>query len=162
MLSGMIEPAKEDWEMLLFFIFKRIYLRSAGAIAIKEKQMLCINACMRNLEKWYIDDLICEAEIETQTWRRNVQTRRGRGGGVNWEAGVDTYTLLILGIKQVTSDSILYRGTLRTALWWPHWEGHPEDRGYVCTCSWFIFCPAETHTPLWSNYAAILKSYARS
>ena len=79
MLSGMIEPAKEDWEMLLFFIFKRIYLRSAGAIAIKEKQMLCINACMRNLEKWYIDDLICEAEIETQTWRRNVQTRRGRG-----------------------------------------------------------------------------------
>ena len=48
----MIKPVKEDWEMLLFFIFKRIYLRSAGAIAMKEKQM-CINACIRNLEKWY-------------------------------------------------------------------------------------------------------------
>ena len=48
----MIKPGKEVWEMLLFFfIFKRIILRSAGAIAMKEKQILYINACMWNLEK---------------------------------------------------------------------------------------------------------------
>ena len=46
-----------------------------------------------------IDDPICRAEAETETQRTNVWTLRGEGGGKNWELGIDTCTLLILGIK---------------------------------------------------------------
>ena len=55
------------------------------------------------------------------TQRTNVGTPRdkrqggGRGGGINWEIGVDIYTLLC--IKQITSESLLYtQGTLLSAL----------------------------------------------
>ena len=63
-----------------------------------------INTYMWNLEKWYIDDLICKAEKETQTWRTNIwiPTRGesgGRGSGRHWEIGIDTNTLLLLCMK---------------------------------------------------------------
>ena len=49
-------------------------------------------------EKIGIDDLIYKAEIETQ--RTNVWMPRGKGGSrMNWEIGIDIYTLLILCIK---------------------------------------------------------------
>lgn len=32
-----------------------------------------------------------------------------RGSGRNWETGIDTYALLIQGIKQVTGENVLYR-----------------------------------------------------
>ena len=30
------------------------------------------------------------------------------GGGRNWEIGIDTYTLLTLCIKQITSENLLF------------------------------------------------------
>ena len=36
-----------------------------GSKSEKEKQIRYINAYIWNLEKWYTDDLICKAEIET-------------------------------------------------------------------------------------------------
>ena len=44
---------------------------------------------MWNLEKWYIDDLICKAEKETQTWRANIWILPGgrRGAGVGEALG---------------------------------------------------------------------------
>ena len=59
---------------------------------------------MWNPEKNGIDDLICKAEIETQTQRINVEIARGQeAGGRNWKTGTDTYTTdtlykIILGI----------------------------------------------------------------
>ena len=51
-------------------------------------------------EKIGIDHLIYKAEIETQTWRTNVWIPREKEeGGMNWEIGIDKYTLLILCIK---------------------------------------------------------------
>ena len=50
-------------------------------------------------EKIGIDDLTYKAEIETQTWRTNMDTKRERSGEMNWEIGIDIYTLLILCIK---------------------------------------------------------------
>ena len=47
-----------------------------------------INAYMWNEEKNGIDDLICKAETETQTWRANIRTPRGGGGGRNREIGL--------------------------------------------------------------------------
>ena len=62
---------------------------------------------MWNLENG-TDESVCRAEIETQMQRTNVWTPRGeRGGGLggggvmNWEIGIDMYTLMC--IKWMTS-----------------------------------------------------------
>ena len=45
---------------------------------------------------------VCKAEIETQMSRTNVWTSRGEsgrgggGGGMNWEIGIDMYTLICI------------------------------------------------------------------
>ena len=44
-----------------------------------------------------MDDFICKAEIETQTWRTNVWIPRGKGkGGMKCEIETDIYTLLCI------------------------------------------------------------------
>ena len=43
------------------------------------------------------------AEIVTHMQRTNVWTPRSDGGGMNWETGIDIYTLLILCIN--TADN---------------------------------------------------------
>ena len=47
----------------------------------RKKQILHMNTSMWNLEKWCIDDLICKAEIETQTEQMYGHQRGGRGSG---------------------------------------------------------------------------------
>ena len=37
-----------------------------------------------------------------------TDTKRERGGGMNWETGIDMYTLLILCIQQMTNENLLY------------------------------------------------------
>ena len=37
-----------------------------------------------------------------------MDTKAERGVGMNWEIGVDIYTLLILCVKQITSENLLY------------------------------------------------------
>ena len=32
----------------------------------------------------------------------------GKGGAMNWEIGIDIYTLLILCIRQITHENLLY------------------------------------------------------
>ena len=64
---------------------------------------------MCGIQKNGIDHLIGKAEIETQTQKTNVWTPREEGGvGMNWEIGIDIYTLLILYIKQITNKDLLY------------------------------------------------------
>ena len=55
---------------------------------------------MWNLESG-TDGPICKAEIETQTYRINIWIPRGgrEKHGMNWETGIDVYTLLLLYIK---------------------------------------------------------------
>ena len=61
---------------------------------------------MWNLENG-TDEPVCRAEIETQKQRKNVWTPRGRSGGgggsgvMNWEVGIDMYTLMCM--KWMTS-----------------------------------------------------------
>ena len=78
-------------------------------VSQKEKNKYRVLTHIRGIQKTDIDDLICKAKRETQTQRTNVWIPRGkRGGRRNWEIGIDIYTLLILYIKQVTNEKILY------------------------------------------------------
>ena len=43
------------------------------------------------------DEPVCKAEIETQMQRTNLWTPSGeRRGGMNWEIGIDIYTLICI------------------------------------------------------------------
>lgn len=48
-----------------------------------------------------MDDLNYKAEVETQIQRTNMwmDTKGEKRGWMNWEIGIDMYTLLILCIK---------------------------------------------------------------
>ena len=37
-----------------------------------------------------------------------MDTKRRRGGGMNWKVGTDIYTLLRLCIRQITNESLLH------------------------------------------------------
>ena len=70
----------------------------------------CILMHIGGIQTNGIDDLICKAEIETQTRGQMYGYQRGMGGGgKNWEIGIDTYTLLILCRKQIINENILHR-----------------------------------------------------
>ena len=62
------------------------------------------------------DEPVCKAEIETQMQRTNIWTPReesggvGHSGGMNWEIGIDIYTLI--HIKQITNKNLLYKKKL--------------------------------------------------
>ena len=40
--------------------------------------------------------------------RTNVWIPREKGRGLNWEIRIDIYTLLILYIKEITNENLLY------------------------------------------------------
>ena len=61
------------------------------------------------LQKNATDEPICRVGMETQMERTKVWTQRGeRRGGMNWEIGTDIYTILMLYIKQITNENLLY------------------------------------------------------
>ena len=68
-----------------------------------EKQILYISAYMWNLNG--ICDFICKTEIETHTENKCYGKQVG---GMNWEIGIDIYILLILYIKQISNENLLY------------------------------------------------------
>ena len=65
------------------------------------------------IQKNGTDEPVCKAEIETQMQRTNIWTPKGGsgggcgGGGMNWEIGIDIYTLIC--IKQITNKNLLYK-----------------------------------------------------
>ena len=62
-----------------------------------------------------IDGLIFKAEIETQTQRMNVRYQEGKEDGtMNWGIGIDTYTLRLLCIKQITNENLLQSARIST------------------------------------------------
>ena len=57
-------------------------------------------------------------------------------GAMNWEIKIDMYALLILYIKQITNESLLYSsGNSIQCSVVPKWEGNPQKRGHVYMCS---------------------------
>ena len=72
----------------------------------KKKQILYINACIWNVEKWYwwpyLQDRNKDADIEN----RLMNTAREGERGTNWESSIETYTLPCE--KQLASGKLLY------------------------------------------------------
>ena len=79
----------------------------------REKQILYINAYMWNLEKWYRWTGLQGRNIDTDVENKRIDTNGGKaagagGGGVmNWEIGIDMYTLMC--IKWMTNKNLLYK-----------------------------------------------------
>ena len=79
----------------------------------RNKYRILMHIC--GTQKNGTDEPVCRAEIETKMQRTNVWTPKGEscggggsGGGVmNWEIGIDTYTLLC--IKLMTNKNLLYK-----------------------------------------------------
>ena len=66
----------------------------------------------------------------------NMGTRGGRSNGMNWDIGIDIYTLLCM--KQITNENLLYSTENSTnVLWWYNWRGNPKKKGYMYTNRWF-------------------------
>ena len=68
------------------------------------------------IQKNGTDEPVCKAGIETQMQRTNVWTPRGKvvggGGGMNWEIGIDMYTLMC--IKLMPNKNLQYKKTNKT------------------------------------------------
>ena len=64
--------------------------------------------CICGIQKNGMDDLIFKAEIETQREKKMFRYQNWKGGGMNWEIGIDIYTLI---------DSMF-----KTDNWWEHTE----------------------------------------
>ena len=79
-------------------------------VSQKEKNKYRILTHICGIQKNGTDEPVCKAEIETQMQRTNIWTPRGEAevgwGGMNWEIGIDTYTLIC--IKQITNKNMLY------------------------------------------------------
>ena len=65
----------------------------------REKQISYINTYMWNLEKWYRWPYLQSRNRGTDVENKYMDTKEEGEGERNWEVGIDTYTLLILGIK---------------------------------------------------------------
>ena len=76
-------------------------------VSQKEKNKYRILTHICGMQKNGRDEPICKAEIETDIENKHMDTKGGKGGGMNWEIGIDIYTLLC--IKQITNENLLYR-----------------------------------------------------
>ena len=78
-------------------------------VSQKQKNRYHILTHLCGTQNYGRDDLVCREAIETQMSRTNVWIQRRAGeGGMNWEIGIDLYTPLILYIKQITNENLLY------------------------------------------------------
>ena len=118
-------PSTEEWIKKMWYIYTMEYYSAIkrneigsfvetwmdletviqSEVIQKEKNKYCILTHICGIQKNGIDDLICKQKQR----QRHMDTKgERRGGGRNWEIGIDTYTLLILCIKQTTNENIMY------------------------------------------------------
>ena len=65
-------------------------------VSQKEKNKYRILTHICGIKKNGTDELICKAETETDVENRRMDTKGGRSGGMDWEIGIDVYTLLCI------------------------------------------------------------------
>ena len=79
----------------------------------RKKQISYINSYMWNLEKWYRWTSLQGRNWDTDVANKRMDTKWGKrwrgwgGGGMNWEIGIDMYTLMC--IKWMTNKNLLYK-----------------------------------------------------
>ena len=52
--------------------------------------------------------LFTKRDRDTGIENRRMDTKGGSGGGVNWEVGIGTHTLLILWVEEVADEDTLH------------------------------------------------------
>ena len=72
---------------------------------VSQKIKYHIISLICGIQKNYTDELICKAQIETQTQRTDVRVPGVKGGRMRQEIGMNIYTLLC--IKQITNQNVL-------------------------------------------------------
>ena len=77
-----------------------------------EKQVLYINAYMWNLEKWYRRTGLQGRNGDTDVENKCMDTKRGirreaGGGGMNWQIGIDMYTLMCIKLMTNKEKKLL-------------------------------------------------------
>ena len=83
----------------------------------REKQILYINAYMWNLKIWYRWTGLQGRSWDTDVENKRMDTKGGKrrggrgGGGMNWEIGIDMYTLIC--IKLMTNKDLLYKNKIQ-------------------------------------------------
>ena len=137
-------PSTDEWVKKLWYIYTMEYYSAIkrneiasfvetwldletviqSEISQKEKNKYRVLVHICGIQKNGTNEQVCKAELETQMQRTKVWTPRGEtevgvggGGGMNWEIGIDMYTLIC--IKQITSKNLLYKKKifLKTRKW---------------------------------------------
>ena len=62
----------------------------------REKQISYINTYIGKLEKWYRWTGLQGRNRDPDVENKCMDTKGGRGGGMNWETGIDIYTLICI------------------------------------------------------------------
>ena len=103
-------------------------------------------------EKIGTDDILCKAEIETQTQRTNVDTKgEQRGVGMIWEIEIDIYTLCIVTMYKIDIqlEAVVQHTELYSVLCSDINRKEIKKGGCTCICvADSLCCTAETNTTL--------------
>ena len=67
-----------------------------------------------NLKKNHTNEVVCNRNRVKDVENKLMVTKEERGRGINWEIGIDIYTLLC--IKQTANKNLLYSTILNTLL----------------------------------------------
>ena len=73
----------------------------------RQKSKSCIVTHICGLQKRGIDELICKTDLET-TENKPMYIKVKSCGAKNWEMFIDIYTLLILCLRYITNENLLY------------------------------------------------------
>ena len=74
-----------------------------------QKQMLCINAYMWNLEKWYWWTYMLGKNRDVDIQNRLMDTVGEGEGGMNWESSMEMHTLSC--VKEIANGKLLHRAS---------------------------------------------------
>ena len=81
--------------------------------------------------------ILLAREKQTHRYKKQICGYQGGRRGKNWEMGVDTYTLLILCITEITNENLLY-STANYLMHCGHLKGKEVQKGGdVSTCIHF-------------------------
>ena len=87
------------------------------------------------------DEPMCRAWVETQMYRMDFWTWRGKENGTNWDSSIDIYMLPCAANRQLAGSCYRVQEAQLSALWRPRgwdggWEGDSREETHAYT--WLI------------------------
>ena len=99
-------------------------------------------------KKWYWWSYLLSRNRDTGVKNKRMDTKGLRRGGMNWETGIDKYTLLTLRSvnRKLMTACTAAQETLPKTLWWPQWEGRQKGRAICIHMAWIHIPWTRIHT----------------